>query len=178
MKLEIQEYSLQHPSYKDYDPQAPLVAAALSEAITSIDDRLRVEHVGSSSVPGCGGKGYIDLVVIYRDGELDVAKRALAALGFQHQRGRDPWPESRPMRVGVVVHEGQSYPIHAHVVAGSSNEVAELLRFREALRSNAHLARAYEAEKRRVLSEGVLDGVDYAERKSSFVKAVIGSRTA
>jgi GrpB-like predicted nucleotidyltransferase (UPF0157 family) len=48
-----------------------------------------------------------------------------------------------------------------------------MLRVRDMLRDDPQLARAYEAEKRRLLSEGVLDGMDYAVRKSPFIKAVL-----
>ena len=158
MAIAIQEYLQHAPTYRDYDAEAPVVARALITAILKTDTRLRVEHVGSSSVPGCGGKGYIDLLVIYSEGELKAAKAALAKLGFQQQRSRDPFPEDRPMRVGSIEHEGQRYLIHAHVVAASSPEVEEMVWFRDRLRCDAELTREYEAEKRRVLSGGVRDG--------------------
>jgi GrpB-like predicted nucleotidyltransferase (UPF0157 family) len=177
VRVEIGSYELQHPSYRDYDPNSPVVAARLIRAIETAEGDLRVEHVGSSSIPGCGGKGYIDLLVIYREGELEVAKRALDVLGFQRQPGRDPWPESRPMRVASIEHEGRRYPVHAHVVAESSPEVDAMLTFRDRLRDDALLVRGYEAQKRRLLSEGVSDGEDYAERKSGFVEQVLATRT-
>ena len=172
----IGEYAAPAPAFRESDPAAAEVARALAEAITACDGRLRVEHVGSSSVPGLGGKGYVDLLVLYPDGALDVAKQALAALGFQHQRGRDPWPETRPMRVGQVEHAGRSYPVHAHVVAANAGEVAELLTFRDRLRADGALQRSYETEKRRILAGGVLDGVDYAEKKSTFVRRVLAEQ--
>jgi GrpB-like predicted nucleotidyltransferase (UPF0157 family) len=177
VSVEIGLYQLQDPSYRDYDPSATVVAASLIRAIESAERALRAEHIGSSSIPGCGGKGYVDLLVVYRNGELEVARRALDALGFQRQPGRDPWPESRPMRVGSVELDGRLYPVHAHVVAESSPEVAVMLAFRDRLREDASLVRAYEAEKRRLLSEGVIDGTDYAERKSGFVEQVLATRT-
>lgn len=174
--MRIGEYVTGPPAFLPADPNAAVAARDVIDAITAQDDRLRVEHVGSSSVPGCGGKGYLDLLVVYPDGLLDVAKRALEAVGFQRQQGRDPFPEERPMRVANVEHAGRTYPIHAHVIAASSPEVDELRGFRARLRANPELQRAYEAEKRRVLAEGVLDGVDYAERKSGFVRRVLSGR--
>ena len=171
--IAIGEYAAPAPAFREFDPGAAAVARALADAITARDGRLRVEHVGSSSVPGLGGKGFVDLLVLYPDGALDAAKDALAALGFQRQCGRDPWPETRPMRVAQVEHEGRSHPVHAHVVAASAGEVAELLTFRDRLRADPALRRAYEAEKRRILVRGVLDGVDYAEKKSGFVRHVL-----
>lgn len=173
----IGKYAELAPAFRLYDPESPVVADNLVRAIESLDDKLRVEHIGSSSVPGCGGKGYIDLLVTYPEGALEAAKRVLATLGFQHQSNRDPFPESRPMRIAGVEHKGMIYPIHAHVVCASAQEVDDLLLFRDRLRSDESLVRAYEAEKKRILSEGVVDGVDYAERKSAFVQGVLGSRS-
>jgi GrpB-like predicted nucleotidyltransferase (UPF0157 family) len=81
MPMTIEPYTSRPAEYCDYDPQAPLVANVLIALIQANAPNVRVEHVGSSAVPGCGGKGYIDLLVQYPDGELDVAKRALAELG-------------------------------------------------------------------------------------------------
>ena len=174
--IAIGEYAAPEPAFRESDPGAAEVARVLADTITARDVRLRVEHVGSSSVPGLGGKGYVDLLVLYPDGGLDAAKAALAALGFQRQGGRDPWPETRPMRVGQIEHAGRSYPVHAHVVAANAGEVAELLTFRDRLRADPVLQRAYEAEKRRILARGVLDGVDYAEKKSTFVRRVLAEQ--
>jgi GrpB-like predicted nucleotidyltransferase (UPF0157 family) len=59
--------------------------------ITSRFPALTVEHVGSTSVPGCSGKGVIDLMVVYPPGllkdtktlgvkEKGVEKKAIQAL--------------------------------------------------------------------------------------------------
>src|SRR5438874_1909694 len=78
------------------------VARRVGDVIRSVAPELQVEHVGSTSVPGCGGKGIVDLAVLYGEGFLDRAKLILDGLGFQKQGGRDPFPESRPMRVACV----------------------------------------------------------------------------
>src|SRR4030042_2878980 len=83
-----------------YDPLAPEAAREVIRLIVARDSSLTVEHVGSTAVPGCDGKGVLDLLVMYEPGGLERAKAALADLGFQKQTGRDPWPEERPMRVG------------------------------------------------------------------------------
>jgi GrpB-like predicted nucleotidyltransferase (UPF0157 family) len=137
-----------------------------------------IEHVGSSSVPGCAGKGYLDLVISYRDdAHLASINDALFALGFGRQRSRDPFPESRPMRTGAINDEGETYLIHIHVVPESGPEAAELRDFRDRLRADPALVAEYVAAKRAILEAGVLDGVDYAEKKGKFI-AALGYRGA
>ena len=176
MAIEIHPYRQAPASYGDYDADVVDAALALADGICLQDSRLRVEHIGSTAVPGCGGKGYIDLLLMYPDGHLDAAKAALETLGFGRQSSRDPFPEDRPMRVGAVVHEGRRFPVHVHVIAATAPEAAELLWFRDRLRGDGTLRAAYEAEKRRILAAGVTDGVDYSNAKASFIEGVLAVR--
>jgi GrpB-like predicted nucleotidyltransferase (UPF0157 family) len=175
--MTILTYQYEPAAYRPYDPESPAVAAAVADLIHALDERLRVEHFGSSAVPGCAGKGYIDLLVLYPPGELDAARRAVDGLGFQRQRSRDPFPEERPMRVGVVEWHAREYPIHAHIVAADAREAAELVWFRDRLRADSSLRDAYEAEKRRILQSGVTDGVDYSYAKHEFIERVVATKT-
>ena len=132
-------------------------------------------------MPGCAGKGYLDLVIPYRDDtHLAAINDALFALGFGRQRNRDPFPETRPMRTGAIDHEGETFLLHVHVVPESTHETAELLDFRDRLRADPALVAEYVAAKRAILKAGVLDGVDYAERKGKFIAALgyIGAEDA
>ncbi len=132
-----------------------------------------VEHVGSSAVPGCAGKGYLDLVIPYRDEtHLGVINDALFALGFGRQRNRDPFPETRPMRIGEIDHEGETFLLHVHVVPESGPETAELRDFRDRLCADPGLVAEYVAAKRAVLDAGVRDGDDYAVKKGGFIIAL------
>lgn len=157
----------------DWDPKAPEVARRLAALINEKLPDVRVEHIGSSSVPGCAGKGVIDLQVLYAPGRLQTVKDALAELGFQPQVSRDPWPEERPMRCGSILHNGTTYRIHAHVVAADSPEVAANRAFRDRLRADSALRDAYLARKRAILASGVTDSTDYSVIKGEFVQGVL-----
>jgi GrpB-like predicted nucleotidyltransferase (UPF0157 family) len=137
---------------------------------------LQIEHIGSTSVPGCGGKGIVDLAVLYPAGFLARARALLDGLGFQKQGGPDPFPESRPMRVGCVEHEGRRFRIHAHVIALFSDEHGELLWFREALRGDSELRHGYEERKRAILAMGMKDSLEYCEAKGGFITNALKRR--
>ena len=130
---------------------------------------MRVDHIGSTSVPRCCGKGVIDLAITYLEGDLEIAKAALDALGFQRQRGRDPFPETRPMREGSIAALGSTFNIHAHVIVRDGQEHRELLGFRDALGSDPALRSAYETEKRRILDSGTTDSLEYCYAKGDFI---------
>jgi GrpB-like predicted nucleotidyltransferase (UPF0157 family) len=159
-----------------YDPRAPEAARLLIRAIVEREPSLTVEHVGSSAVPECDGKGNLDLLVMYEPGGLERAKTALADLGFQKQTGREPFPEDRPMRVGSWRYKGMTYPVHAHVIVRNAAEAGEMIRFRDALRADPDLRAAYITRKREIIRKGVADSIEYSIIKGSFVREVLGEK--
>ena len=136
-----------------------------------------MEHVGSTSVPGCAGKGVVDLMVLYPPGQLSEVREGLDALGFQRQTGRDPFPEQRPMRIGSIEFDGTRFPLHAHVIASDSPEVSELRTFRDRLRGDPMLLDQYVALKRKIIGEGVTDSLEYSIRKGDFIAGILRDRT-
>jgi GrpB-like predicted nucleotidyltransferase (UPF0157 family) len=132
-----------------------------------------VEHVGSTSVPGCAGKGVVDLMLVYPDGQLAAARDLLDALGFQRQTGRDPFPQDRPKWQGSLRHDGSAFNLHVHVLAASSPEVQQLRGFRDRLRADAALRAAYVAAKRAILADGCTDPLDYCYRKGEFITRAV-----
>ncbi len=170
VQLIILNYETMPAACLDDDPRAPQVAAHIGAAINLHLPNVIVEHVGSTAVPGCAGKGVIDLMLLYGDGRLEEAKSLLVALGFQPQNTRDPFPESRPMRIGAIEFEGSMFRLHVHVIAMDSPEVAEFRTFRDALRADPQMVADYVARKRQIIASGVTDSLDYSVEKGSFIQ--------
>ncbi len=168
-EFRIQLYENKDAVFAAYDPRSAQIAQLLKQAIQQRDARLEVDHIGSTAVPGCRGKGIVDLAVTYPEGDLENAKSALDALGFQRQTGRDPFPETRPMRVASVAALGGVFQIHAHVIPRHGAEHRELVGFRDSLRADPELRRAYEQHKERIVTGGVTDSLDYCYAKGSFI---------
>jgi len=158
---------------QEYDPCCVNVAQLIAELISSRLPSVIVEHIGSTAVPGCCGKGVIDLMALYSEGELEQLKTLLDELGFQKQSTRDPFPESRPMRLGSVVYRGLEYRLHVHVIAADAEEARVLKKFRDRLREDVELREAYVASKREIIASGITDSVDYSNAKDEFIKGII-----
>ncbi len=92
--LLIGEYENAPAICRPYDPRAPEVAQRISAMIQDQSPGLSVEHVGSTAVPECMGKGVVDLMVPCREGQLETARNTLGDLGFQRQSTRDPFPKT------------------------------------------------------------------------------------
>ena len=171
--IRIDRYAARPARYFPYDADAPRVAARVIEAILNCRSTLYVDHTGSTAVPGCGGKGIVDLLVSYPAGAFYLARDALDQLGFQPQGGPDPFPESRPMRVGTATYRGQPYRVHAHVIRSGDREGQDLIRFRDRLRGDAALVRAYQVEKLSILARGITVSAEYSKEKSDFIRGVL-----
>ena len=174
--MRILPYSSLPAEFRDYDPEAVEVVHLLQDAIGGSDSQLRVDHIGSTSVPGCGGKGIIDLAVLYPEGLLARARTTLDKLGFQKQNGPEPFPEDRPMRVGCVEHNCRRFQIHAHVIALDSEEYGELVWFRDRLRRDSSFRQRYEERKRAILANGIRDSLEYCHAKGEFITDVLRER--
>jgi GrpB-like predicted nucleotidyltransferase (UPF0157 family) len=171
----ILPYAVMPAMYVEYDPAAPAVAARVKSLIEASAPWALVEHIGSTAVPGCAGKGIVDLAAFYPPDALSDTRAVIDALGFQPQKTGHTFPEERPMRVGAIAHDGATYRLHVHVVAADSDEAASLRRFRDVLCADSALRDAYQTKKRIILQSGASNPADYTFAKGEFINAVIGS---
>jgi mannose-6-phosphate isomerase-like protein (cupin superfamily)/GrpB-like predicted nucleotidyltransferase (UPF0157 family) len=169
----IGAYEARPATCNDHDPRTFQVAEQVGHTIEAHLPGVVAEHFGSTAVPGCAGKGVVDLMVLYQPGQLPQVREGLDTLGFQRQTGRDPFPEERPMRIGSIEYDGTWFLLHAHVIVLNSPEVAELRSFRDRLLGDAALLDQYVALKRRIIAEGVTDSLDYCIRKGEFIAGVL-----
>ena len=173
-KPPILPYANSGAAYVSYDPAAIDVARAVGTLIESRAPWSKVEHIGSTAIPGCAGKGIVDIMVMYPRDRLEATRAAIDALGFQPQQSGHIFPNERPMRIGAIDHEGKRYRLHAHVIATASPEVESLRRFRDLLRADSSLRDAYQDKKRAILQSGLREPRAYTQAKGEFITAVIG----
>lgn len=175
MSMVIGPYDDEPAQCHEYDPRSPEVAALVAAAIREAAPALRVEHVGSTAVPGCDGKGIIDVLVLYPTGGLEDARSALAAIGFQPQTSaQNPFPEDRPMRTGSVLYGGTRFRIHVHVVWTEAPEAAALVAFRDRLRADSGLRDEYVRQKRAIIAAGITQTGQYSNAKGGFIRRARG----
>lgn len=170
----IGPYESRPAACRDYDPRAADVARLVTQLVRDAIPQVRVEHMGSTAVPGCAGEGTVDLMIPVAEAELETVEQTLDRLGFQRQDSADPFPESRPMRVGSLVHEGEVFLLHVHVIPVPSPEVDEMRFFRACLRGDPELVRAYVAQKQKIIAGGFIDTREYSLQKGAFIKEVLG----
>jgi GrpB-like predicted nucleotidyltransferase (UPF0157 family) len=163
--LEIVPYDRLWPD--QFEAEARRVGAALGEGA------LRVDHVGSTAVPGLAAKPVIDLQVSVPALEpMDTYRRPLAQLGYTHV----PHPDDA---VYPFFHRPTGWPHthHIHVCCTGSEEERRHLAFRDYLRDHDELSREYERVKRRLATQFSAETFEsrnaYAEAKSGFIEPLI-----
>jgi GrpB-like predicted nucleotidyltransferase (UPF0157 family) len=135
-------------------------------------DIFEVIHIGSTSFK-VGGKGIIDLTLLYKNNDLHQATKHLSALGFQDQLGKKPFPPERPRKDGAVNVNGKEYYLHVHVISSGSDEHKKQLQYKNYMLNDLVARNKYESHKKEILSNGFTDQETYGEQKSPFVKSLL-----
>jgi GrpB-like predicted nucleotidyltransferase (UPF0157 family) len=179
----IETYVIRPAACRDYDPRAAEVARRIDDLISRHLPNVHAEHVGSTAVPGCAGKGIVDLMIPVPDGAMENVKQVLGQLGFQPQTRDCPdfrvnengtVPFFANLYVGAIKHDGETFLLHVHVIPADSTEVDDMRFFRACLRADPELIRVYVARKREILAGGVTDSSEYCRIKGEFLKSIFG----
>lgn len=157
----------------NFSPWSPVYLDVAQAVINFISlERFEVIHIGSTSFK-VGGKGIIDLTLLYKENELALATQHLSTLGFQDQINLKPFPAERPRKDGAVNVNGKEYFLHIHVIAHSCDEHKELVRYKNYMLDNPTARTAYENSKKTIIFDGFIDQDVYGKKKSPFVKSVL-----
>jgi GrpB-like predicted nucleotidyltransferase (UPF0157 family) len=165
---------------REYDQRWPIEADALGRAVADALGGLadRIEHVGSTAVPGLAAKPILDLdIVLAPAAQMPEVIAALRELGYRHEgdlgiEGREAFSRADDAVPWTSV--ARSWMAH-HLYAcdRNSQELARHFAFRDHLRRNTDDARRY-ASLKRELAERFRDDRDgYCEAKTSFVEDVL-----
>ena len=136
---------------------------------------LRIDHNGSTSVPGLAAKPVIDIQMSVESLQPIAAYRnRLTAIGYVHVPHADD-------AFCPFFHRPADWPHthHIHVVQAGGEEEKRTLAFRDYLREHADAAREYEALKFRLAAASAADSPEsreaYASAKSDFVERIVAA---
>jgi len=155
----------------DYDVTWPRLFDGFADAVRAHLGTLvqRVEHIGSTAVPGLPAKAIIDLdVVVESHADLPLAIARLTGMGYAHEgelgiSGRHAfvWPPGEPRH-------------HLYLLTKNAKELHRHIAFRDALRGDRELRDRYGVLKRELASRYAADRAAYTLGKSKFIESVLG----
>jgi GrpB-like predicted nucleotidyltransferase (UPF0157 family) len=156
-----------------YDPQWPNLFREEGVEVCSVlpkDIKTRIEHFGSTAIPGLAAKPIIDLLLINDDrARWPSLVQPLESLGYVY------WAENprtdRMFFVKGMPPFGKKRSHHLHVRC--SNDAQRELMFRDYLICNPDIAAKYETLKKSLAIQYRCDREAYTESKNEFIQTVL-----
>ncbi len=166
VKVVIEDYNLNWPAW--YWTEQAAIRAALG-LLT-----IRIEHTGSTSVPGLAAKSVIDMLLVVPDASNEAAYvPALEAVGYT-LRSREPgWYEHRFLNRRID--EGAPHDVNLHVFPPelAAPEIERILAFRDWLRTHDEDRAYYERTKRGLAQHNWKYVHHYANAKSDVIEEIL-----
>ncbi|MDQ7829434.1 MAG: DUF4127 family protein [Armatimonadota bacterium] len=162
------------PVVVDYDPRWPALfeseRALLADALAALHPAPRIEHVGSTAVPGLAAKPVLDIMIgVARLEDLDRLVEPLGRLGYEYVPELEvSMPNRRYFRRNNARGERVA---QVHAVVVGSPFWQRYLRFRDYLRAHPEEAAAY-ARLKRELAAGHVTTHSDTFAKSVFIREV------
>jgi GrpB-like predicted nucleotidyltransferase (UPF0157 family) len=158
----------------DYDPRWPDLFQQEAERVrTALGVRaLRIEHTGSTSVPGLAAKPILDMLLVVGNSADELSYvPPLEKAGYVLRIREPDWYEHRMFR-------GTSPDVHLHVFTAGCPEIERVLLFRDWLRSHEEDRDLYARTKRELAQQNWKYGQNYADAKTPVIEEILGHARA
>lgn len=136
---------------------------------------IKIEHIGSTSVPGLAAKPIIDMDLVYEHlSDFSTILKSMEMLGYYHAGdqgidGREVLKRNITSNHRVL----DSISHHLYVCQKTNEELRRHLAFRDHLRANAETRLAYEKLKKDIAQEAGQNKKQYARLKEHTAKDFI-----
>jgi GrpB-like predicted nucleotidyltransferase (UPF0157 family) len=155
----------------EYDPgwvrrfqaHAAIILSALG------DDALRIEHIGSTAVPGLAAKPIVDILLVVANSADEASYVAtIEAAGYELHVREPEFHEHRMFKT-------RERDVNLHVFTIGCPEIDRYLTFRDRLRHHADDRAMYERTKRTLAQQFWPDTDSYARAKSEIIERIIAA---
>lgn len=132
---------------------------------------LKIEHIGSTSIPDLGGKGIIDIAIAAKKQDMENASKALQELGYEFRPSF-----STADRFYFVIdlpdlEEGKRR-YHVHLTYPDSLDWKGFIEFRDYLRTHPEAAQEYAEIKKQAAAEAGQVGTHYRKLKEPIFEKI------
>ncbi|HUZ68243.1 MAG TPA: GrpB family protein [Candidatus Saccharimonadales bacterium] len=175
-EVRIREATIGEPERLDgvielrpYDPQWPEQFRAEADRVCSAlgARALRVEHVGSTSVPGLVAKPIIDMLLVVADSSDEAGYvPPMESAGYTLRIREPDWYEHRLFKAPLA-------NVNLHVFSASCPEITRMLDFRDRLRADAEDRELYQRTKQQLASRQWRFVQEYADAKTQVIEAIV-----
>jgi GrpB-like predicted nucleotidyltransferase (UPF0157 family) len=147
--------------------------------LTHLEGNLRIEHVGSTSVPGLAAKDIIDIdIVVKHKGEVTSLIGQLEELGYIHQgdlgiEGREAFKRSLVEAPLMYEHHSKWHPHHLYVCLEDSLAFKNHMALKDYLMAHEDAVKEY-SELKMALAHKYPHDIDrYCSEKTPFITRIL-----
>lgn len=163
----------------EYDAKWPHWFQCIEQHLQSgLGYAYRIEHVGSTNIPGMAAKPIIDVDVVAPNGAIAEVIFSLEASGYRHRGNlgiiaREAFEPISPITLGLPPH-------HLYACEAAAHELLKHVSFREYLRAHPRQAQRYSDLKRHLAFDRQMSRGEYVQAKaeSPLIEALTVSALA
>lgn len=156
--------------FRPYDPIYPKLFSKEKERLRKfLRKGVLIEHIGSTAVPGLGGKGIIDIVITAPDKKSlsEISSRLIeAGYYYEPEDGTDErWFHGRK------ISDDERY--HLHLTFKGSRDWREMTSFRDYLKNHPEDFKRYIETKKKAVGEANQDKSIYMKVKEPIILEIL-----
>jgi GrpB-like predicted nucleotidyltransferase (UPF0157 family) len=167
--------------FRPYNPEFPKMFDTEKKRLQKVlGEKAEIEHIGSTAVPGLGGKGVIDISVAVSKDNWPETSEKLQSLGYEYKK-KDPIRESQRLffMANLSDEELGTRLYHIHLTFPESNESKREIGFRDYLITHPEAVNEYSEIKMRAAEKSQKFSTKnemrdaYGEVKQDFIEKII-----
>ncbi len=158
--------------FRKYPPESRAFFTSEKKKIAkALSSTAKIEHVGSTAIPGLGGKSILDIVVGVSKSELGRAKRKFEEAGYEFRK-KASFPERLFFRIDYP-YKNKKRRVHIHLTKLSGRDWKSMTGFRNYLLKYPETVKQYVKIKKEGVKIALGDGEKYRKHKEKFIKNIL-----
>lgn len=157
---------------KEYDEKLPDFFEREKEHIEeNLEGDFELQHIGSTAVPGLGGKNWIDILLLVEDRETAEAMiERVKDLGYTHSESAGDEHRMFFKRRGSYF--GEEKRFHLHLMWKGEDSYKDLLLFRDYLREHPEEAERYYRLKKK-WKKRAKNSDEFTDLKTDYIENIV-----
>jgi GrpB-like predicted nucleotidyltransferase (UPF0157 family) len=156
--------------FRRYNKKYPIIFEEERKELQTIIPDAKIEHIGSTSVKGLGGKGVIDIIVGIKKGNMENTKQKLINQGYEHEKSG-----SKKDRLFFTKEKGiwKKRRFHIHLTKYNSTIWHQALKFKNHIIENKKTQKEYAKLKKHAIKLCKGNGKIYRECKNDYIQNIL-----
>ena len=159
--------------FKPYHPVFPQLFEDEKKRLSKfLSGNVQIEHVGSTAVPGLGGKGIIDIYIVGPRDDLDRVSAEVLKSGYEY-RPRVSVDQHVFHRIDLPDPIEGTRRYHVHISYPEAEDFKQAIKFRDYLRSHPQDVQKYAEAKQKAANEADQDKDKYMAIKTPAISEIL-----